>query len=151
NDFSRAGICCPASGGFRDFTRAQVEEIARGYEFDAFFFDMMFWPGVCVCGNCRDRYRAEAGTELPETVDWFSPEWCGFQDARERWLREQYLNLVEGVKAHRAIPAFNNSGLLFSSWCSGSSLALAASNDLLGGDAVPGGGLYAFGQLASRL
>lgn len=150
-EHSRAGLCCPASGGFRDFARAQTEEIARGYEFDAFFFDMMFWPGVCVCDNCRDRFRAETGNELPEAVDWHSPEWCGFQAARERWLHEQFTNLVGGVKAHRAIPVFNNSGLLFSSWCSGTSLALARSNDLLGGDAVPGDGLYAFGQLASRL
>lgn len=151
NDFSRAGICCPASGGFREFARAQVEEIAHRYEFDAFFFDMMFWPGVCICNNCRDRYRAEADAEIPETVDWFSPEWCRFQDTRERWLREQFNHLVAGVKAHRAIPTFNNSGLLFSSWCSGTSLALTQSNDLIGGDAVPGGGLYAFGQLAARL
>lgn len=147
---SRFGICCPASDEFRRFARAQVAEIARAYEFDAFFLDMMFWPGVCVCRSCRDRYREEAGAEVPEVLDWWSPAWCTFQAARERWLAEQFSELSRAVKRHRAIPVFNNNAPLSGGWRAGVDHALLARNDVLGGDLIAGpGGLCAFAHLGA--
>ncbi|MEN3284453.1 MAG: hypothetical protein V7607_5593 [Solirubrobacteraceae bacterium] len=149
---SRCRVCCPANPDYRRFARAQVAEIAAGYEFDAFFFDMVFWPGVCVCVSCRERYRDETGRELPAVVDWRSPDWCDFQSARERWLLEQFTDLADEVKERRSIPVFSNLGGIFGNWQTGLSLPLAVGNDVLGGDVMfSSGAPSAFAQLTSRL
>jgi hypothetical protein len=149
---SRCSVCCPGNKKYLEFACAQTEELVRSYEFDAFFFDMVFWTGVCVCNSCRERYRDEFSADIPRTIDWWSPEWCTFQATRERWLAEQLSELVSAVKKHRGIPAFANGGNIFSNWQAGASPALAAANDLLGGDVTPAPArLYTFGQLATRL
>ena len=49
---------------------------------------MTFWPALCGCRHCRERFLEEEGAELPETIDWTSRAWCAFQSARERWIDE---------------------------------------------------------------
>ena len=53
----RYGHVCPNNGDYRRFALAQIDELARDYPFDGFFFDMTFWPAICVCAECRRRYR----------------------------------------------------------------------------------------------
>lgn len=131
---TRYGQCCPANPDYLEFMLAQTEELVSAYPFDAFFFDMVFWPDVCVCASCRRRYREEAGEEIPGRVDWRDPAWCRFQAARERWLADAFRRLRERVKATLAVPVFLNSDLLACNWVGGASAAISELNDLLGGD-----------------
>lgn len=133
---SRYGLCCPNNPDFLAFEQEQVAELASGYEFDAFFLDMLFWPGVCICEHCRSRWSDEAGAELPTVVDWFSPDWCRFQDARERWLTEHYDAIAAEIKRYREIPIFINGQHVLSGWTKGVGHELLDRNDLLGGDPV---------------
>lgn len=81
----RYWLSCPNNPDYRAFCEEQIHEVAQ-YDLDGLFIDMTFWPGICYCPHCRERYRAELGGEIPSTVDWRDPKWVGFQRARERWL-----------------------------------------------------------------
>jgi hypothetical protein len=131
---TRYGQCCPANPEYLEFMLAQTEELITTYPFDAFFFDMVFWPDVCVCESCRRRCREETGADIPRRVDWGDPAWCRFQAAREAWLADAFRRLRACVKATRAVPVFLNSDLLSFNWVGGASEEICALNDLLGGD-----------------
>ncbi|HHY81618.1 MAG TPA: family 10 glycosylhydrolase [Clostridiales bacterium] len=85
---SRYGLCCPNNMEYRDFVFAQIEEFCSIYEFEGVFFDMTFYPLVCYCDSCRERYLKETGSEMPAVIDWDNPEWVAFQERREAWLAE---------------------------------------------------------------
>lgn len=130
----RYGIVCLNNPGYRAFVDAQIDEIAA-YPVDAFFFDMLWWNGVCICPACRRRYRAEAGTDIPETVDWSSPEWTRFQAARERWLAEFAISLRARARANRqGADVYHNFALGLSNWTRGVGFDSVAGHDFLGGD-----------------
>jgi hypothetical protein len=149
---SRYGICCPNNPDYHAFQLAQVTELAANYPFDAFFFDMVFWTDICGCEHCRRRYRDEAGSEFPDTIDWFAPEWCRFQSARERWLARSFEELAREVKQHRDIPvSFNTAANFSAGWQRGVSDDLIDHADLLAGDYHGSReGQYAYGHLLAR-
>ncbi len=97
---NRYGFCCPNSP-YRDFAVEQTEEFCRMYPFDGVFFDMLFWPRVCYCPYCRNRFKEEAGHEIPTTIDWNNPVWMAFQQARERWMHEMTGLLTAAVRRAR--------------------------------------------------
>jgi len=132
---ARHGLCCPNHPAYRAFALDQVAELATNYAFDGFFFDMTFWPQVCLCPHCRAKYRAETGREIPRTIDWLSPDWCAFQAARERWMTEFAGELSARVKALRpGIAAYHNFATALFSWRQGISFASAVHHDFLGAD-----------------
>jgi len=88
----RFGVCCPNSG-YRDFAVAEIEDFCSNYDFEGIFFDMTFWPHICYCSSCQERYKKEVGKELPQIVDWEDPEWVKFQRKREEWITE-FANLA---------------------------------------------------------
>ena len=131
----RYGVCCPNHPEYRAFAMAQIAELLGGYRFDGIFFDMTFWPDICVCDWCRKRLLAEAGISIPKSIDWFSPEWCSFQAARERWMIEFANELTATSK--RVMPgvsvAHNFATALFN-WTLGLSFQSSDANDYLGLD-----------------
>ena len=132
---SRYGVCCPNNPGYRAFAVAQAKELVSGYDFDGFFYDMTFWPVVCVCPHCRSRYLKETGKEIPRTIDWNNPEWCAFQSARERWIGEFARDLtatVKNLKPHTSV--YHNFATAFYNWVSGCTLQSAVHHDYLGAD-----------------
>ena len=131
----RYGRCCPNNPGYRAFVRAQVEELLGAYRFDGIFYDMTFWPRVCVCEHCRAKFRAEAGQEIPRTIDWLSPDWCRFQAARERWLMD-FASEVDAVSRKTApgITVYHNFAAAKSNWVPGVSFRITDANDILGAD-----------------
>lgn len=132
---ARHGLCCPNNPAYRAFALAQAAELATDYAFDGFFFDMTFWPHVCVCPHCRAEYRRETGREIPRTIDWRSPDWCAFQSARERWITEFAGELSACVKALRpGVTAYHNFATALFSWRQGASFASAVHHDFLGAD-----------------
>jgi hypothetical protein len=139
---SRYGLVCPNNPGYREFACAQIEELVGGYRFAGLFYDMTFWPTLCVCPHCRDRYRRETGAEFPDTVDWFSPAWCRWQAAREAWMADFAAMLTSHAKeVHRRhhpdapeLTVYHNCAMIMASWAMGTNLATLRASDFLGGD-----------------
>lgn len=131
---SRYGICCFNSEEYNDFMNQQTDELTKKYEFDAIFFDMIYWPRVCVCDNCRRRFRRESGADIPDKVNWADSLWCKFANSRERWLGETFKRLAETVRRNAAIPLFNNASPQPVTWLWGDTVDELSGQDLLGGD-----------------
>jgi hypothetical protein len=131
---ARYGTCCFSSHGYQDFMLKQVDELTKTYEFDAIFFDMVFWPSICVCDHCQKRFRAEAGADIPTKIDWTDPLWSHFAEARRRWLTQSFEKIEAAVRRNAEIPLFNNASLIPAGWAYGDSSDEANGQDLLGGD-----------------
>ena len=132
---TRYGTCCPNNPGYRAFAIAQTEELLRGCDFDGFFFDMTFWPAICLCPHCRTLYREGTGKEIPNVVDWTSPDWCSFQAAREQWMKEFARDLTATVKRIKPqMPVYHNFACACSNWMRGVPLDSAIHHDFLGAD-----------------
>lgn len=131
---SRYGTCCFSSEAYNDFMRQQTDELTKKYEFDAIFFDMIYWPRICVCENCKRRFRQESGADIPAKVDWTDPLWCKFANSRDRWLTETFSGLAETVRRNAAIPLFNNGAPHPITWLWGNTIDELREQDLLGGD-----------------
>lgn len=63
---SRYGFCCPTHPQYRAFVGAKIDEMLAYFDFDAFFFDMPFWPHTCYCEHCRALYRDRYGHDMPQ-------------------------------------------------------------------------------------
>lgn len=131
----RYGHCCPNNPGYRAFVMEQIREIVTRYPVDGMFFDMVFWPAVCLCPSCRELFRKETGKEIPETINWFSPDWCRFQKAREQWLDGFASALTRQVKELKpAMTVYHNYGAVMYNWTLGVPANSAVHHDFLGGD-----------------
>jgi len=99
---SRYGLCCPNNPEYVEFVKAQIREMAEYFTVDGMFYDMLFYPHVCDCEACRERYKAESGKELPNgkvpEMDWNSSEWMEFQRMRVRWMGEFAHTVTEYTK-----------------------------------------------------
>jgi len=84
----RYGLCCPNNPGYRAFVLEQIREMAEYFSVDGMFYDMTFWPSVCLCEHCRARYRHETGREEFPAVNWNDPAWLQFQNLRVQWMGE---------------------------------------------------------------
>jgi hypothetical protein len=131
---TRYGVCCFNSEPYNEFMLKQIDELTKKYEFDAIFFDMVFWTRICVCDNCKRRFRQEAGADIPAKVNWADPVWCKFAASRERWLAESFKKVVETVRRNAAIPLFNNASVAPGTWLWGNSVDELTMQDLVGGD-----------------
>lgn len=135
NEHDRHGLCCPNSPGYRDYVRRQIADLYGRYDVGCAFCDMSFWPAVCGCRHCRDRFRSEAGAELPETVDWTSEAWCAFAAARDRWIAEFQGLVTDAMRLARpGIAVYHNFALGPVHWVQGVPFAVTDHSDFLGGD-----------------
>jgi hypothetical protein len=131
----RYGIVCLNNPDYRAFVYAQIDEIVKGYEIDAIFFDMVWWSGICLCESCREKYRSETGSEIPQTIDWFNPEWCRFQTVRESWVTEFACQMRGRVHQTRPnLQVYHNFALAMANWTRGIHFNSAKCHDFLGGD-----------------
>ena len=135
----RYGVVCPNNAGYRAWTEAQVSDFCTSYEFEGIFFDMTFWPGVCYCAACRQRYASEVGGEVPVTINWEDPQWVAFQKKREEWLVE-FAAFATGIaRKHRpGISVQHNCSTLTAPWLFAATLGLRDHNDFIGGDLYGG-------------
>ena len=85
---SRYGLLCPNNMEYREFLKKQFSELLGIYTIEGIFLDMTFWPMVCYCKNCQERFQKETGGPIPKVVDWRDPLWLRFQQSRESWLGE---------------------------------------------------------------
>jgi beta-galactosidase GanA len=130
----RFGLCCPNSP-YRDYAAQWAEELLSRYPVDGIRFDMTFWPAICYCPYCRDRFAREVGGSLPEVINWEDPTWAAFQRKREEWLADFAGHLTEA--AHRARPeaSVEHQASTYSlDWKFGVAEKLVPHNDFLQGD-----------------
>lgn len=130
----RYGVCCPNSG-YKEFALKQIEELCLNYDFEGFFFDMTFWPIVCFCPACRERFLKEVGKEPPKIIDWENPDWVKFQRKREEWLTE-FANLVTGkAKSFKpSVSVEHQFSTCVANWIFGVTQGIADASDYCGGD-----------------
>lgn len=129
----RTGTVCPNSP-YRDHAAACVRELTSAYNFEGIFLDMTFWPAVCYCPHCVERYRRECGTEPPHVVDWTDPEWRRFQRSREAWLLDFAHHITDTIHAIRPVTVTHQSATIFWDWRFGVPLELRDASDYVGGD-----------------
>lgn len=84
----RYGICCPNNPDYREFVEKQIEEIADYFTVDGMFFDMLFWPQVCFCKHCRNRWEKETGLSYPSSFDINDDKWLLLMEKRRKWMGE---------------------------------------------------------------
>jgi len=126
---------CPNNEAYRRFVVAQLEEICDGYEFEGMWPGMTFWPSVCYCSSCRERYRREVGGEMPRTIYWQDPVWVGFQRRRQEWLRD-FIHLVTStIKSKKpGATVAHQSGTFARDWQRAGSVEASREMDWLSAD-----------------
>ena len=133
-DTSRYGVCCPNSP-YREYVRQMAAELCTHYDFEGIRFDMTFWPHVCYCHHCQERFSREVGGELPRIIQWDEPHWVAFQRARERWLVEFAEIATSTVRRLKPAASVEHQASTYAmTWRMGVTAALAKHNDFLQGD-----------------
>lgn len=94
----RYGIVCPNNKDYRAYVRANLQEMNNNYDFEGMFLDMAFWPDICFCPSCRERYMKETGKELPRVIDWNNPDFVDYAIRRDGWMTEFAKASTEAVK-----------------------------------------------------
>jgi hypothetical protein len=134
----RWSVVCLNKRRYLDEEKALYTELLQAYPFDAFFLDMAFWPCVCVCDDCRRRYRDEESADIPKVVDWESVEWARYQAARERWADEFMQELISHARSLVDVPVYHNFACSFIGWMGGTPLRAYRSDSFLGADLTGG-------------
>jgi hypothetical protein len=129
----RYGFACPNSP-YREHALACLRELTGNYDFDGILLDMVFWPDVCYCPHCTERFRTEAGVEPPRIVDWDDPTWRKFQAARQRWMLEFAQAMTRAIKETRPITVVDNYAPAFHDWRAGMPLETRDAMDYASGD-----------------
>lgn len=130
----RHGVLC-VNSPYREYVRQFTEEICEKFNFEGIRFDMTFWPWLCYCDHCRERFDEEVGGELPTTVNWLDKKWVAFQRCRERWLVDFATiptGTVRKLKPHVSVEHQSSTYPL--NWMFGVTEPLTAQNDFLQGD-----------------
>jgi hypothetical protein len=131
----RFSVSCMNNGPYRDFVVAQLEELCTNYDFEGVWPDMTFWPTVCYCPSCQQRYAAEIGGEIPRIIDWTDPVWVRFQRQREMWVRD-FCNLItDTIKRIKPEATVAHQSQTFAGdWLFGASADLGKAMDWLSSD-----------------
>jgi hypothetical protein len=120
---------------YREYVRSFVEEICTTFEFEGIRFDMTFWPWLCYCQHCRDRFAKEVGGDIPLEVNWLDEKWVAFQRCRERWLVEFAEIATSTVRKLKPTASVEHQSSTYPlNWMFGVTAPLAQQNDFLQGD-----------------
>ena len=131
----RYGIVCPNNREYREYVKASLTEMNTLYDFEGMFLDMTFFPEVCYCSSCRERYKKETGKELPTRIDWKDKDWLSYVYKRDEWMAEYAAfatGCVKAVKPHVTVE--HQFSRITGSWIDGSSEMLTEAVDYCGGD-----------------
>ena len=126
----RYRFVCPNSSAAEEFYKAQISEILS-YDVDGIFIDMTFWPLVCQCSNCREKF----GKPIPQIIDWDNPEWVTFQRFREDSMAEFAARLTEFCRTTKpGVSVTHQFSPVLHGWFLGQSSGIAAASDYASGD-----------------
>ena len=135
----RYGLICPNHSEYRDFLKIQFAELREHFSFKAIFLDMTFWPMICYCDSCKERYRKETGANIPEYVDWSDSAWLQFQAKREEWMTEfAFFATEEMKKAYPGVDVEHQYSTASHPWTFGVTGKQSDASDYTGGDLYGG-------------
>ena len=130
----RYWFCCPNNTEYREFSKEQIHEVVS-YDIAGLFIDMTFWPGICYCPVCRDRFKKECGLEMPTRIDWCDKNWVSLQRTRERWLDEFAAFLTEAARLHKPdISVVHQFAPVMIGWYLGLDSSFSLNSDYASGD-----------------
>ena len=136
----RYGKTCANNSDYREYEKTYITALLQRYDFDTLWIDMAFWADVCVCSRCRERFRAEEGWDIPLVVDWEDQRWVRYQAARERWLEEMTLELIEAAEdARPGIAVTHNLAPGTHGWLTGQKLQWGRYDTFVAADLYGGG------------
>lgn len=129
-DDGRYLFSCPNQDTAVEFYREQIREILD-YDIAGIFIDMSFWPTICCCDKCRERF----GSEFPELIDWHDQRWVKFQRFRERSMAEFAMKLTDTVRKYKpGISVTHQFSPVLHGWRLGQSTGIAEASDYASGD-----------------
>ena len=135
----RAGLCCPNNLGYREFVFRQIDEMLDFFEMDGIFFDMLYWPQTCYCDCCRERYKAEVGSVMPDMSDCSAAEQLSVNDAKARWMVEWAEAVTEYVhKLKPELPVEHNFSAATNGFHNCCRDGIAKASEYVGGDLYGG-------------
>lgn len=131
----RYGIVCPNNPEYREYVRESLQELCQNYEFDGIFLDMPFWPDICFCPSCRERYFKETGNELPRMIDWNNPDFLEYAYRRDQWMTDFAKASTQAVKEIRPnVIVEHQFSRITMPWSDGVSEELMDASDVASGD-----------------
>lgn len=101
---------CPNGGWAQDYALRILEEGIKRYDIDGLFFNMVGYTrtdyanvdhGICVCDNCKTRFRAMYGLDLPKADGIGDPNWLPYVAFQSRTLAELAERTTAMVRAVR--------------------------------------------------
>ncbi|MCQ2379320.1 MAG: beta-galactosidase [Victivallaceae bacterium] len=126
---------CPNNPGTAEFHFAQMAEFLTNKKLRGIFVDMTFWPMICCCDCCREKFRRECGLEIPTMVDWENPDWVKFQRFRERSMAEYAARTTQFIRNLRPdITVTHQFSPVLHGWYLGQSSGIAEACDYCSGD-----------------
>lgn len=139
NISDRSGLCCPNNKNYRNFVYEQIDEMLDYFELDGMFFDMLYWPHVCYCDACKEKYYQERGKGLPYKNKCSYEEWFDFCDMRAKWMGEWAMAVSDYVHSKKPdMPVEHNLSAATSGYESGCRDLVARATDYAGGDLYGG-------------
>jgi Hypothetical glycosyl hydrolase 6 len=111
---------CVNGGWYNDYAHQIIRESLGRYKVDGVFFNMFGYRssdysgnyhGICVCQNCRRRFRAMFGRELPEREDFSDPgyrDYLEFQDRTSLQLADAIYQTIKSVNPDVAMTGHRN-------------------------------------------
>ncbi|MBR4519049.1 MAG: beta-galactosidase, partial [Victivallales bacterium] len=126
----RYHFTCPNQPDAVDFYLREIAEIIQ-YDIDGLFIDMTFWPLVCCCDKCREKF----GRAIPQVIDWRAPEWVAFQRFREKSMADFAQKLTDFVKEKKPdLSVTHQFSPVLHGWFLGQSTGIAQASDYASGD-----------------
>ncbi|HEV3166423.1 MAG TPA: hypothetical protein VGZ22_20535 [Isosphaeraceae bacterium] len=96
--FPHGGMLC-LLGPYGDFFIDVLDEILTRYpDVDAFSFDGLHYGGVCYCRFCRENYRQDSGSDIPN-ADMNDPAFRRYQHWADRKMEDLVRRMQARLKA----------------------------------------------------
>jgi hypothetical protein len=101
---------CPNGGWAQDYSLQILREGVSRHEVDGLFFNMTGFVrtdygnvdhGICVCDNCRRRFREMYKLDLPATDDGSDPNWPAYMQFQERVVGELSAKAISVIEEAR--------------------------------------------------
>jgi hypothetical protein len=99
---------CVNGGWYQDYALQIISEALGKYDVDGVFFNMFGYTnftysgdyfGICVCNNCRRRFRAMYGRELPLKEDFSDPAYADYLAFKEKTSLELRAKVYRHIKS----------------------------------------------------
>jgi hypothetical protein len=130
----RYWFSCPNNPEYAAFVKQQLTEVIS-YDIAGIFIDMTFWPGICFCHECREKYLRETGGEMPIVINWNDPIWVKFQRIREQWIGDFAHQLTAHIKSQKPdLPVTHQFSPVLQGWYRAQSPLIATACDYTSAD-----------------